>query len=85
MECGTPMSNGLKQIDRETPAGLDIHLIQDNYATHKHAKVKAWLARHPYMDERNAHPLPYTWKAEGAAVLAKIKRARAALDKANAA
>jgi hypothetical protein len=36
----------LKQIDRQTPEGLDIHLIQDNYATHKHAKVKAWLARH---------------------------------------
>jgi transposase len=37
----------LKQIDRETPAGLEIHLIIDNYATHKHPAVKAWLARHP--------------------------------------
>lgn len=37
----------LKQIDRETPKYLDIHLIQDNYATHKHPKVKAWLERHP--------------------------------------
>jgi transposase len=37
----------LKQIDRETLKDLDIHLIQDNYATHKHAKVKAWLKRHP--------------------------------------
>ena len=37
----------LKQIDRETPKDLDIHLIQDNYATHKHAKVSAWLKRHP--------------------------------------
>ena len=36
----------LKQIDRETPKNLDIHLIQDNYATHKHPKVKAWLGRH---------------------------------------
>jgi transposase len=36
----------LKQIDRETPKDLDIHLIQDNYATHKHPKVKAWLGRH---------------------------------------
>src|SRR6185437_5652267 len=33
----------LKQIDRETPEELDVHLIQDNYATHKHPKVKAWL------------------------------------------
>jgi transposase len=37
----------LKQIDRETPAHLHLHLIVDNYATHKHPKVKAWLARHP--------------------------------------
>jgi transposase len=36
----------LKQIDKAVPAELDIHLIADNYATHKHAKVKAWLARH---------------------------------------
>ena len=121
----------LKQIDRETPKSLDIHLIQDNYATHKHKKVKAWLKRHPrfkvhftptssswmnlverffadltadvirtgsfnsvgelvrdieaYLEDRNANPRPYTWKAEGAAILEKIKRARAALDKARAA
>ena len=37
----------LRQIDRETPAELDLHLIADNYATHKHPKVKAWLKRHP--------------------------------------
>lgn len=37
----------LKQIDRETPKDLDLHLIIDNYCTHKHAKVKEWLARHP--------------------------------------
>jgi transposase len=37
----------LRHIDRETPAGLDLHLIVDNYATHKHDRVKAWLARHP--------------------------------------
>jgi len=36
----------LKIIDRETPSGLDIHLIADNYATHKHAEVKRWLATH---------------------------------------
>ncbi|MGH6801764.1 MAG: IS630 family transposase [Methyloceanibacter sp.] len=121
----------LKQIDRETPRDLDLHLIADNYATHKHPKVKAWLARHPrfkmhftptssswlnlverffadltgdviragsfgsvnelvrdieaYLAERNANPKPYTWKAEGAAILAKIKRARAVLDKSKAA
>jgi transposase len=37
----------LKVIDRETPLGLAIHLIMDNYATHKHPTVKSWLARHP--------------------------------------
>lgn len=116
----------LKQIDRETPKDLDIHLIQDNYATHKHPNVMAWLARHPrfkshftptssswmnlverffadltadviragsfgsvaelvrdikaYLTDRNQNPRPYTWKAEGAAILEKIKRARAALE-----
>ena len=121
----------LKQIDRETPRDLDLHLIADNYATHKHPKVQAWLGRHPrftmhftptssswlnlverffadltgdviragsfasvnelvrdiktYLAQRNADPKPYVWRAEGAAILAKIKRARAALDKAAAA
>ena len=37
----------LKTINREVPAGLSLHLIADNYATHKHATVKAWLKRHP--------------------------------------
>jgi transposase len=119
----------LKQIERETPAGLAIHLIADNYATHKHAKVRAWLERRPrfkvhftptgsswlnlvdrffadltedvirsgsftsvrdlvrdietYLAERNATPRPYTWRAEGAEILAKINRARAALASAS--
>jgi transposase len=37
----------LKLVDAQTPAELDLHLIADNYSTHKHPKVKAWLARHP--------------------------------------
>ena len=37
----------LRTIDRSTPKALDLHLIADNYATHKHPKVKAWLAKHP--------------------------------------
>jgi transposase len=37
----------LRRIDRETPAGLDLHLIVDNYSTHKHQRVKAWVKRHP--------------------------------------
>jgi len=37
----------LKKIDNETPPGLDLHLIVDNYGTHKHPRVKTWLKRHP--------------------------------------
>jgi transposase len=37
----------LNKINRETPAGRELHLIVDNYATHKHPKVLAWLDRHP--------------------------------------
>jgi transposase len=37
----------LKTIDKQTPSQLDLHLIIDNYATHKHEKVKAWLEKHP--------------------------------------
>ena len=37
----------LRQIDRETPKDKTLHLICDNYATHKHPNVKQWLAKHP--------------------------------------
>ena len=37
----------LKQIERETPKGMTLHLIADNYATHKHPVVQDWLAKHP--------------------------------------
>lgn len=37
----------LKQIDKETPKDKALHLIADNYATHKHPKVQEWLAKHP--------------------------------------
>jgi transposase len=37
----------LKKVDKETPAGLDLHLVVDNYATHKHADVEKWLLAHP--------------------------------------
>lgn len=116
----------LKQIDRETPKDLDIHLIVDNYCTHKHEKVRDWLSKHPrfhvhftptssswmnlverffadltrdvvregsfssvrrlcqdieqYLAERNEQPKPYRWRAKGEEILAKIQRARAALN-----
>ena len=37
----------LRTIDREVPKGLQIHLILDNYSTHKHADVRQWLDKHP--------------------------------------
>src|ERR1700688_4085412 len=37
----------LRQLDDAIPADLDVHLIVDNYATHKHPKVRTWLAQRP--------------------------------------
>lgn len=37
----------LRQIDRATPKDKTLHLIADNYATHKHPAVQKWLAKHP--------------------------------------
>jgi transposase len=37
----------LRLLDQSMPQHLDLHLIGDNYATHKHPKVQRWLARHP--------------------------------------
>ena len=37
----------LRHVDAAVPAALDVHLVIDNYATHKHAKVRGWLARRP--------------------------------------
>ena len=37
----------LRTLDREFPPELDLHLILDNYQTHKHADVAAWLGKHP--------------------------------------
>ncbi len=37
----------LRRINAEFPGDVPLHLIMDNYGTHKHAKVKAWLKRNP--------------------------------------
>ena len=37
----------IRKIERSVPAELDIHVILDNYATHKHPAVQAWLEKHP--------------------------------------
>ena len=118
----------LRQIDAETPEEFDLHLIADNYATHKHPKVKAWLKRHKrfhmhfiptssswlnvvercfrdltekrlrrgvfrsvrqlvaaikaYIDAHNDDPKPFVWRKTVDEILAKVGRARAALDNA---
>ena len=114
----------LKKLHRQTPRELALHLIIDNYATHKHPVVLAWLKKHPrihlhftptssswlnlverffrqltddlvregsfasvaelvsainvHLAYHNLKPRPYRWKAQGAAILEKIQRARAA-------
>ena len=36
-----------QKVETQTPKNLALHLIMDNYATHKHKKIKTWLKRHP--------------------------------------
>ena len=116
----------LRRIDRETPKALAVHVICDNYATHKHAKVTAWLRKHPrfhahftptsaswlnmverffrditnnairrgaftsvhdlidaidaYLLQHNQAPKPFIWTANASDILAKVMRARQALE-----
>jgi transposase len=43
----TEFKKFLAKLDKEVPADLEVHLICDNYTTHKHATVQKWLATHP--------------------------------------
>ncbi len=118
----------LKMIDAQVPRDLEIHLVLDNYATHKHPAVQAWLAKprqrrwhlhftptsaswlnlverwfkeltdkrlrrdsftsvdqlidtiDEWADTWNANPRPYTWHKTTDEILAKVRRARAALN-----
>ena len=116
----------LRTIERQTPKKRDLHLILDNYATHKHSNVKTWLAKHPrfhlhftptsaswlnqverffglitqerirrgvftsvpeleaaihqYLDHHNADPKPFVWTKSAEEILAKVTRARNALE-----
>jgi transposase len=116
----------LRTIHRQTPQKLDLHLILDNYATHKHSNVKTWLAKHPrfhlhftptsaswlnqverffglitqerirrgvftsvpqleaaihqYLEHHNADPKPFVWTKSAEQILAKVTRARKALE-----
>ena len=116
----------LRLIDEATPAGKQLHLIADNYATHQHPKVQRWLKRHPrfhvhftptssswlnmverffrdltenrlrrgvfhsvleliealdlFVDQHNKNPKPFIWTASAKDILAKVMRARTALN-----
>lgn len=117
----------MKLIKSQVPGDMPIHLICDNYATHKHPKVKAWAKRNPrfhfhftptsaswlnmverffrdlsekaikrgnfynvndligaiteYINQHNQSPKPFIWTASATDILAKVKRARAAMNK----
>jgi transposase len=117
----------LKLVDAQTPAELDLHLIADNYFTHKTPEVQRWLKRHPrfhmhfiptssswlnlverwfreitdkrirresftgveqligvimdYVAKHNQNPKAFVWTAGVEDILAKVRRARAVLDK----
>ena len=117
----------LKLIKSQMPGDKDVHLICDNYATHKHPKVQAWAKKNPrfhfhftptsaswlnmverffrdlsekalrrgsfynvddligaiteYINQHNKNPKPFIWTASAKDILAKVKRARAVLNK----
>jgi len=117
----------LKLIKSQVPTDQEVHLICDNYGTHTHPKVQAWLKRNPrfhfhftptgaswlkhggavlsgpdrqsaqagsfynvddligaiteYVNEHNRCPKPFIWTASANDILAKVKRARARLNK----
>ncbi len=68
----------LKQIDAQTPTDRELHLIVDNYATHKHAKVKAWLAKHPLRKtshhlRRHGHYRMHRYLAHGLSFISETR------------
>jgi hypothetical protein len=55
----------LNPIEGEIPAGKIVHVILDNYGSHKHPKVRAWLDRHPCFTfdyRRNRPPGSMPWR-----------------------
>jgi transposase len=65
----------LNRIERDVPAGKLIHVVLDNYATHKHPKVRAWLERH---DRWTFHytPTSASWLNAVEGFFAKLTRSR---------
>lgn len=65
----------LKKIDRLVAKHLDVHLVLDNYATHKTAEVKAWLAKHPRF-KTHFTPTSGSWLNMVERLFAEITRQR---------
>ena len=65
----------LNEVNRALPVGREVHAIIDNYATHKHAKVHAWLARHPNWTFHFT-PTSSSWLNAVEGVFAKLTRKR---------
>lgn len=60
----------LTKLDNEVPAELEVHLICDNYTTHKHPTIEAWLAAHPRFHICTSPPpiLPGSIRSSGGSV-----------------
>ena len=65
----------LNAIEAEVPAGKIVHVIVDNYATHKHPKVKGWLTRHPRF-VFHFTPTSCSWLNAVEGIFAKLPRRR---------
>jgi transposase len=65
----------LNAVEREVPAGKAVHVVLDNYATHKHPKVRAWLQRHPRFTFHFT-PTSCSWANAVEGLFAKLTRQR---------
>jgi hypothetical protein len=66
--------SGFSQADRRSgPEGLDVHIIIDNYATHKTAAIKIWLARRPHC-HMHFTPTSASWTSEPAPTKVGVER-----------
>lgn len=71
--CSTEFLQFLRTIEANVPAQLDVHLVMDNYGTHKPPAVKAWFARHPQVP-RALHANLCVLTQSGAALACKPDR-----------
>jgi transposase len=65
----------LNAVEREVPADKAVHVVLDNYATHKHPRVKAWLQRHPRFTFHFT-PTSCSWANAVEGLFAKLTRHR---------